>query len=62
MGLEIYRDGMLVAFANIVGSKQLGEEQNGLKFLFISLFFFFGSFWTDAVMFCSFHIYNETHF
>lgn len=51
---------MLVAIADIVVDKQLGEEQNGLNFLFIALVLFSWCFWT--VMSCSFCIYNETLF
>lgn len=53
---------MLVAIADIVVDKQLGEEQNGLNFLFIALVLFSWCFWTDTVMSCSFCIYNETLF
>lgn len=53
---------MLVAIADTVVDKQLREEQNGLKFLFIALVLFSWCFWTDTVMSCSFCIYNETLF
>lgn len=53
---------MLVAIADIVVDKQLGEEQNGLNLLFIALVLFSWCFWADTVMSCSFCIYNETLF